>query len=119
MKTGLLEIRPIFVRKAPRTRAHVLVTMLALKVVREMRRALVAAFGTTEDDKMAVTLEDALLALARLCLLDLPYPRHGGDAFAHPGCSSKGDSRRVGDTLTPCQELAQNVGRHSPGLSVL
>ena len=66
---SLLEIRPIFVRKAPRTRAHVLVTMLALKVVREMRRALVAAFGTTEDDKMAVTLEDALLALARLCLL--------------------------------------------------
>ena len=69
MKTGLLEVRPIFVRKAPRTRAHVLITMLALKVVREMRRALVAAFGTTEDDKMAVTVEDALLALARLCLL--------------------------------------------------
>jgi transposase len=69
MKTGLLEVRPIFVRKAPRTRAHVLVTMLALKVVREMRRALVAAFGTTDDDKMAVTVEEALLALARLCLL--------------------------------------------------
>jgi transposase len=69
MKTGLLEVRPIFVRKAPRTRAHVLVTMLAVKVVREMRRALVAAFGTTDDDKMAVTVEDALLALARLCLL--------------------------------------------------
>jgi transposase len=69
MKTGLLEVRPIFVRKASRTRAHVLVTMLALKVVREMRGALVAAFGTTDDDKMAVTVEDALLALARLCLL--------------------------------------------------
>jgi len=69
MKTGLLEVRPIFVRKAPRTRAHVLVTMLAVKVVREMRRALVAAFGTTDDDKMAVTVDDALLALARLCLL--------------------------------------------------
>jgi len=27
MKTGLLEVRPLFVRKAPRTRAHVLVTM--------------------------------------------------------------------------------------------
>jgi transposase len=63
MKTGLLEVRPIFVRKAPRTRAHVLVTMLALKVVREMRSALVAAFGTTDDDKMAVTVEEALLAL--------------------------------------------------------
>lgn len=69
MKTGLLEVRPIFVRKAPRTRAHVLVTMLAVKVVRAMRRALVAAFGTTDDDKMAVTVEDALVALARLCLL--------------------------------------------------
>ena len=69
MKTGLLEVRPVFVRKARRTRAHVLVTMLALKVVREMRRALVAAFGTTDDDKMAVTVEEALLALARLCLL--------------------------------------------------
>jgi transposase len=69
MKTGLLEVRPIFGRKAPRTRAHVLVTMLAVKVVREMRRALGAAFGTTDDDKLAVTVEDALLALTRLCLL--------------------------------------------------
>jgi hypothetical protein len=69
MKTGLLEVHPIFVRKAPRTRAHVLVTMLAVKVVREMRRALGVAFGTTDDDKMAVTVEDALLALTRLCLL--------------------------------------------------
>lgn len=69
MKTGLLEMRPIFVRKARRTRAHVVVTMLALKVVREMRRALRAAFGTTDADKMAVTVEDALLALTRLCLL--------------------------------------------------
>jgi transposase len=69
MKTGLLEIRPIFVRKAQRTRAHVLVTMLALKVVREMRRALLAAFGTTDDDKRAGTVEDAVRAFARLCLL--------------------------------------------------
>ena len=56
-------MRPIFVRKAARTRAHVLVTMLALKVVRAMRRALVAVFGTTEDDQMAVTVEEALVAL--------------------------------------------------------
>ncbi len=69
MKTGLLEVRPVFVRKAPRTRAHVLVTMLALKVVRAMRRALVAAFGTTDDDKLAVTVDDALATLSRLCLL--------------------------------------------------
>jgi hypothetical protein len=69
MKTGLLEGRPSCVRKAPRTRAHVVVTMLALNGVREMRRALVTAFGTTEDDQMAVTVEEALVAFARLGLL--------------------------------------------------
>jgi hypothetical protein len=74
MKTGLLEVRPIFVRKARRTRAQVFVTMWALKVGREMRRGLVAAFGTTDDDKMAGTVEDALRALARLCLLTYHVP---------------------------------------------
>lgn len=62
LKPGLLEVRPMFVRQAPRTRAHVFVTMLALTVVREMRRALVAAFGTTDDDQRAVTVEEALVA---------------------------------------------------------
>jgi len=62
MQTGLLEVRPLVVRQALRTRAQVWVTMLALQVVREMRRALVAAGGTTADDTMAVTVEEALLA---------------------------------------------------------
>lgn len=66
MQTGWLEVRPVFVRQAPRTRAHVLVTLFALQVVREMRRALVAAFGTTDDDHMAVTVDDALAAFSRL-----------------------------------------------------
>lgn len=34
-----------------------------------------AACGTTDDDQMAVTVEEALVALARLCLL--PYPVQG------------------------------------------
>jgi hypothetical protein len=62
MKTGLLEGRPLVVRKALRPRAQVCVTMLALNVVREMRRALGVAFGTTEADKMAVTVEETWLA---------------------------------------------------------
>jgi hypothetical protein len=82
MKTGLLEVRPLFVRKALRTRGHVFVTMLALKVVREMRRALVTAFGTTDDDKMTVTVEDALTALSRLCLLT--YPIRGASVTRLP-----------------------------------
>lgn len=72
MKTGLLEVRPIFVRKQGRTRAHVFCCMLALKLAREMERRLRAAFGTTETNPDAITLPDALAALGRLCLLHWP-----------------------------------------------
>ncbi len=67
MKTGFLELRPIFVRKESRTRGHVFAAMLALKVVREGERGLKDAFGTTEQSAEALTLDDALSALSRLC----------------------------------------------------
>jgi len=70
MKTGLLEVRPVFVRKESRTRGHVFACMLALKISREMERRLQAIFGTTDDDPHATTLEDAMAALSRLCLQD-------------------------------------------------
>lgn len=69
MKTGLLEIRPVFVRKESRTRGHVLCSMLALKLQREVERRLAAAFGSTDADRYAVTVPDALAALSRLTLL--------------------------------------------------
>jgi hypothetical protein len=72
LKTGLLEIRPLFVRKETRTRGHVFVCMLALKLSREMQRRLAATFGTTKEDPHGVTLQDALAALHRLCLLTYP-----------------------------------------------
>ena len=105
MKTGLLEMRPIFVRKARRTRAHVLVTMLALKVVREMRRALVAAFGTTDDDKMAVTVEDALLALARLCLLTYHVQATAVTRLPTPDARQKAILDALGTPLPPSRSL--------------
>ena len=117
MKTGLLEVRPIFVRKAPRTRAHVLVTMLALKVVREMRRALVAAFGTTDDDKMAVTVEEALLALARLCLLTYHVQGHGGDALADSRRAQTAILDALGTSFPP-QGACAKCRQTSPSLSV-
>jgi transposase len=70
MKTGLLEVRPVFVRKESRTRGHVFACMLALKISREMESRLRAAFGTTDSNKYAITLPDALAALSRLCLLN-------------------------------------------------
>jgi transposase len=70
MKTGLLEVRPLFVRKESRTRGHVFACMLALKTSREMESRLRAAFGTTDSNKYAITLPDALAALNRLCFLN-------------------------------------------------
>jgi transposase len=67
MKTTLLAVRPIFVRKKARTCGHVVVTLLALKIARELDRALKAAFGTTAEGESAMTVQDALHALSRLC----------------------------------------------------
>jgi transposase len=72
LKTGLLEVRPVFVRKDTRTRGHVCVCMLALKLSRELQRRLASTFGTTKDDPHGVTVPDALDALQRLCLLTYP-----------------------------------------------
>ena len=68
MKTTLIEIRPIFVRKESRTRGHVFISMLALKVARLMESRLTDAFQTTRESDDAVTVEDAMTALSRLCL---------------------------------------------------
>ena len=68
LKTGLLEVRPVWVRKETRTRGHVFCCMLALKISREMERRLHAAFGTTDNHPHAITIPDALAALSRLCL---------------------------------------------------
>ncbi len=69
MKTGLLEVRPVWVRKESRTRGHVFCCMLALKISREMERRLQAQFGTTDANPHTTTLPDAMAALSRLCLL--------------------------------------------------
>ena len=65
MKTGLLELRPIFLRKAERTEGHALVTMLALKLVRELDRR-VAPLG--------LTVEDAVTRLQGVRLVGLGEP---------------------------------------------
>lgn len=49
LKTGLLELRPIFLRKEGRTRGHALVCLLALKLARALDRRL-APLGLTVQD---------------------------------------------------------------------
>jgi hypothetical protein len=67
--TTFLEIRPIFLRKAERTKAPVFVAMLALKITRQWEASLRQAFGTTDQDAAAITPDDALVALGRLTYL--------------------------------------------------
>lgn len=72
LKTGLLELRPIFLRKEGRTRGHALVCLLALKLARELDRRL-APLGLTVADGLErlkavrlVRLGDSDLELWRL-----------------------------------------------------
>jgi transposase len=69
LKTDFLELRPIFVRKANRTRGHVFVPMLALKIIRFFEDKLQARFGTTDQDASTLTVGDALTALSRITYL--------------------------------------------------
>ena len=69
MKTDFLAVRPIFLRNGERTKAHVFVAMLALKITRRFQSLLHQAFGTTDDDPRAMTPDDALQALSRLTYL--------------------------------------------------
>ena len=59
-KTAHLELRPVFVRRESRTRAHVFVVMLAYLLVQELNRL----WKTLE-----VTVEEGLKALRELCAL--------------------------------------------------
>jgi hypothetical protein len=81
LKTTFLDIRPIFVRKANRTQAHVFVAMLALKITRQFENSLRQTFGAIGETDDAMTPDDALLALERLTYL-YTTDRHG-ERHAH------------------------------------
>ena len=70
MKTSALEVRPIFLRNAERTKAHIFLTMLALKVTRRFEKLLYDSFGKIKDSLTALTVDDALLSLSRLVYLN-------------------------------------------------
>src|SRR5499426_1618376 len=61
-KTGHLEVRPIFLRRAERTRAHAFVVMLAYQIIQYL-----ASCWSPLD----VTVEEGLHALTTLCLVEV------------------------------------------------
>ena len=69
IKTSSLEVRPIFLRKANRTKAHVFIAMLALKLLRALRSKMNKVYGTTQEDRYAPTIKEALEAMDTLRFL--------------------------------------------------
>jgi transposase len=67
MKTTLLEMRGIFVRKAERTRAHVLIIMLAYLLAYHLRRCW---------SDVELTVEEGIAELASICTVALIMPNH-------------------------------------------
>lgn len=70
-KTGHLEVRPVYVRSEPSTRAHVLVVMLAYKIIRKLASCWQA---------INVTVEEGIHQLTTLCAQTVTM-NHGGPAF--------------------------------------
>ena len=68
LKTGLLEIRPVFLRKEERTRGHALVSLLALKLARELDRRMAP---------LGLTVQDAIERLKGVRLVRLGEPGMG------------------------------------------
>jgi DDE family transposase len=84
-KTAHLEVRPIFLRRESRTRAHAFVVMLAYQIIHYLASCWSA---------LDVTVEEGLHALATLCLVEvspthapsyhcLPTPRDALAALLH------------------------------------
>lgn len=66
MKTTLLEMRGIFVRKANRTRAHVFIIMLAYLLVHHLQKSW---------RDVELTVEEGIAELASICSLELHFPK--------------------------------------------
>jgi hypothetical protein len=73
-KTAHLEVRPIFVRREARTRAHAFVVMLAYQII----QYLTACWSPLD-----VTVEEGLHALTTLCLVEVS-PQHAASYHCIP-----------------------------------
>jgi len=102
LKTGFLEIRPLFIRKAGRTQGHALVCMMALKIVREMEQLL-------KSPLLGAGPSDALLSLSRWC-----FQRYdmGGPTFLR---LQRPDQRQV----SILDALGIRPPHHTPSLDAL
>lgn len=65
MKTTLLEVRPVYVRRADRTRAHVFIIMLAYMLAHNLRKLW---------REIELTTEEGIAELASICSIEVNIP---------------------------------------------
>ena len=79
IKTGLLETRPVFVRKAKRTRGHVLIVMLAYLMIQELQTLWAEADITVEEGILELSALTTLeIQIGQTCYQQIPKPRELG-----------------------------------------
>lgn len=84
IKTGLLETRPVFVRKAKRTRGHVLIVMLAYLMIQELQTLWAEADLTVEEGILELSaLTTIEIQLGQTCYQQIPTPRELGRKLLH------------------------------------
>lgn len=79
IKTGLLETRPIYVRKEKRTRGHVFVVMLAYIIVRELQKLWAEMDLTVEEGVSELsTINSIEIKVGNSSCQQIPQPRYLG-----------------------------------------
>ena len=87
IKTGLLETRPIYVRKEKRTKSHVFVVMLSYIIVHELQKRWSALDITVEEGVAELsTISSNEVMVGEVKYSQIPQPRDQGKRlldFAH------------------------------------
>lgn len=73
IKTTLLEVRPIYLRDEGSTRAHVFISMLALKLTRLFESKLKDHFGLGKTGRYNMTIDEALGHLEKINFLEYEF----------------------------------------------
>jgi transposase len=98
-KTEHLQLRPIYVRLTTRTRGHVLVVMLAYKIIRHLANAWITL------DK---TVEEGVAELAQLCATSVIFSDVCYNAVPAPRATSS-ELLKLADVIMPAALPSKNV----------
>ena len=90
MKTTLLEMRGIFVRKATRTKAHVFIVMLSYMIAYKLRRYW---------HDLEVTVEEGISALSSIHAMEVHFSRMSYQQIPQPSSSTMLLLEKAGITL--------------------